>query len=124
MSGSCVPSPRSSVSQAVPVPQRTETCESVRSRFWLGITAGVVIGILIASVGLGRAHRLSGHPHSLAGKLALAKAQVKHDRASGDPWLARDRAYVRKLRLKMASPVTVICIVFGPYCRRHRCVAV
>lgn len=60
------------------------------------LTVGFILGALLL-VGTGRAHRLSGHPQSLKGKLALARAQVRHDRVTADPWLLRDRAYVRKL---------------------------
>jgi hypothetical protein len=61
---------------------------------------------------------LSGHPVSVQGKLMLAKQQVAHDRLTADPWLRRDRAYVRKLRRQLhpLSNVQVICRVFGPYC--------
>ena len=67
------------------------------------LTVGFILGALLL-VGTGRAHRLSGHPQTVVGKLALAKAQVRHDRATKDPWLARDRAYIRKLRLALRPP--------------------
>jgi hypothetical protein len=63
------------------------------------------------------AHRLSGHPKSLQGKLTLAKKQLAHDHRSLQAlssqgwtllspiaafshrwWLARDRAYVKQLQ--------------------------
>jgi hypothetical protein len=65
------------------------------------------------------AHRLSGHPRTLQGKLELAKRQVAHDRTPGSHhWLGRDRVYVNQLQ-RALRPVTVtaiICAVFGPYC--------
>ena len=61
--------------------------------------------VLTASVAMAKAHRLSGKPSSLKGKLELAKAQVRHDRASGDPWLQRDRAYLRKLQRLIVPPL-------------------
>jgi hypothetical protein len=52
-----------------------------------------------------QAHRLSGHPKTVKGKLALAKAQVKHDKISGDNhWLRLDKQYVRKLLAIIAAP--------------------
>jgi hypothetical protein len=69
------------------------------------LTIGFILGALLLA-GTGRAHRLSGHPRTVAGQLALAKAQARHDRlskASGH-WLRLDRAYVRKLRLKLRPP--------------------
>lgn len=81
------------------------------------LTVGFILGALLL-VGTGRAHRLSGHPQSLKGKLTLARAQVKHDRAvvhslgtrgwllltplpfealSHQSWLAEDTRYVKRL---------------------------
>lgn len=49
--------------------------------------------------GTAAAHRLSGHPKTTKGQLALARAQVRHDRAPGDQhWRKRDGAYVRKMK--------------------------
>jgi hypothetical protein len=53
------------------------------------------------------AHRLSGHPSSLAGKLALAKRQVQHDRSPGSHhWLGRDRVYVNQLATTDRAAIT------------------
>jgi hypothetical protein len=68
------------------------------------------------------AHRLSGHPKSIQGKLTLAKRQLAHDHRSLEArssqgwtllspivafshrwWLARDRAYVKQLE-RLSNP--------------------
>lgn len=89
------------------------------------------------------AHRLSGHPKSLQGRLTLAKKQVAHDHRSLKAlssqgwtfvspivafshrwWLARDRAYVKQLeRLVRPDVLAIICQVFGPYCGQAQRVA-
>lgn len=63
----------------------------------LVLTAALVAACAVGQ-GTAQAHRLSGHPSTLKGKLALAKTQVKHDKISGDNhWLRLDKAYVVKL---------------------------
>ena len=93
----------------------TETCGTVR---WAkGFVCGLICAVLLVA-GSGKAHRLSGQPHTIDGKLKLAKGQVAHDRRSLQAvsshhwtllsplpvmavvhraWLARDRAYVKQL---------------------------
>jgi hypothetical protein len=61
---------------------------------------------LIWRVASADAHRLSGHPKSLAGKLVLAKRQVQHDRSPGSHhWVGRDRVYVNQLQHALAPAV-------------------
>jgi hypothetical protein len=89
--------------------------------------------ILLCTASLATAHRLSGRPHTVAGKLALAKKQVAHDRRalaslhrrgwtlirpldfaliSHRAWLRQDVAYVKRLaaRLRPAHYNGWVCI--------------
>jgi hypothetical protein len=80
--------------------------------------------ILLCTTSLASAHRLSGHPTSLRGKLTLAKAQVRHDRRalaslhrrgwtlirpldfaliSHKAWLQGDTRYVRQLEARLGA---------------------
>jgi hypothetical protein len=84
----------------------------------------LVLVILLCTTSLASAHRLSGHPKSLKGKLTLAKAQVRHDRAalsvlnrrgwklvapldfplvSHRAWLQGDARYVRQLETRLSA---------------------
>jgi hypothetical protein len=78
----------------------------------------LALTILLCTTSLATAHRLSGKPQTLKGKLTLAQAQVRHDRAalsvlnrrgwtliapldfalvSHRSWLRADVAYMRRL---------------------------
>lgn len=94
-----------------------------------GFVCGLIAALLLLA-GTGRAHRLSGHPDGVPGKLNLAKRQVAHDRgqlrASSQGWtllsplpavsvvhrwwLARDRAYVRRLGRALVLWNAFLCI--------------
>jgi hypothetical protein len=79
----------------------------------------LALATLLCTTTVASAHRLSGRPTSLRGKLTLAKAQVRHDRAalsvlnrrgwtliapldfalvSHKAWLRQDVGYVRQLQ--------------------------
>jgi hypothetical protein len=103
------------------------------------IAGFVLAGVLIASSG--HAHRLSGKPRTLAGRLALAKRQVVHDRrelaaANGGggwwllsplgmrvlshrAWLDRDVAYVRQLERLIVPPLGPAWLVNAFLCIHH-----
>lgn len=67
------------------------------------VLTAVIATALMTGQGTAQAHRLSGHPATLKGKLALAKAQVNHDKLEGDNhWLALDKAYAKKLKAALA----------------------
>ncbi len=94
-----------------------------RRRFihWRSLAAGFILAtILIASTG--KAHRVSGTPHTLKARIALAKRQLRHDRAqlavlrkgrwllvsplpwnvlSHRAWLTRDKRYLRSLERQL-----------------------
>jgi hypothetical protein len=111
--------------------------------FFLPIAAMMVALILFAATV--DAHRLSGKPRTVEGKLKLAKRQVAHDRRSLAAvryrhwtilsplpavtvvhrwWLAQDLAYVTQLqRLVRPNVLAIICQVFGPYCSQAQRVA-
>jgi hypothetical protein len=84
----------------------------------------LVLAILLCTTTVASAHRLSGKPTSLRGKLELAKAQVQHDRAalsvlnrrgwtliapldfalvSHRVWLQGDVRYVRQLEARLGA---------------------
>jgi hypothetical protein len=81
----------------------------------------VALLVLLAAVSLApiaSAHRMSGKPRTLVAKLRLARAQVAHDRATGDPWLARDMKHLRQLKRLLAVPPHYrgwSCITNGAY---------
>jgi hypothetical protein len=93
----------------------------------------VLLVTLLCTTTVASAHRLSGKPTSLRGKLTLAKAQVRHDRAalrslrfrswtlvgpldfalvSHHAWLRSDVAYMKRLaaRLRPAHYNGWVCI--------------
>lgn len=77
---------------------------------------------LIWRVASAPAHRLSGRPATLRGKLELAQRQVAHDRASGaHHWLGRDRTYARQILRMLRAAVLPAhyagwsCITNGAY---------
>ena len=103
--------------------------------FFLPIASLMVAVILFAATA--KAHRLSGQPVTVEGKLKLAKRQVAHDRRSlaavryrhwtilsplpvmavvHRAWLARDRAYVKQLERAVVPSWLVrafLCIHHG-----------
>jgi hypothetical protein len=105
----------------------------------------LVLATLLCTATVASAHRLSGKPTSLRGKLTLAQAQVRHDRAalsvlnrrgwtliapldfalvSHRVWLQQDLAYVKQLQRRVRPNVlSIICQVFGPYCAQAQRVA-
>jgi hypothetical protein len=75
----------------------------------LVLTAALCMASAVG-VGTAQAHRISGHPKTLKGKLQQAKLQVWHNRHYGykegkeGHWIARDKAYVRKLQRLLSRP--------------------
>jgi hypothetical protein len=68
------------------------------------VTATLCCVASVTALGTAQAHRLSGHPKTLKGKLDQAKRQLWHDRhynfSSNKEtyhWIKRDAAYVRRL---------------------------
>lgn len=79
------------------LPKRQATTDPEGDEMKRTLVAAAVAALIFTTTA--QAHRLSGHPRTLAGKIALAKAQFHHDHAAGSQhWLRLDRRYLRQLR--------------------------